>query len=78
MKIGGVSAVGWNEKRQEAFCTDSSYVSGIEHADLFLRRLTVEMQRRAADLKKQQVVFLADGAKWIWDRFAEVAPIDIG
>ncbi len=74
VKIGAVSAVGWAEKRQEAFCSGSSYVSGIEHADLFLRRLTVEMQRRAEDLKKQHVVFLADGAKWIWDRFAEIAP----
>jgi hypothetical protein len=72
--MGAVSAVGWDEKRQEAFCSASSYVSGIEHADLFLRRLTVEMQRRAEELKNQQVVFLADGAKWIWDRFAEIAP----
>jgi len=74
VKMGAVSAVGWDEKRQEAFCTTSSYVSGIEHADLFLQRLTVEMQRRAADLKNQHVVFLADGAKWIWDRFTEIAP----
>lgn len=74
VKMGAVSEVGWDEKRQEAFCSASSYVSGIEHADLFLRRLTVEMQRRAEDLKNQQVVFLADGAKWIWDRFAEIAP----
>jgi len=74
VKIGAVSAVGWDEKRQEAFCTSSSYVSGIEHADEFLRRLTVEMLRRAEDLKNQHTVFLADGAKWIWDRFAEIAP----
>ena len=74
VKMGAVSAVGWDEKRREAFCTSSSYVSGIEHADLFLRRLTVEMQRRAKNLKTQHVVFLADGAKWIWDRFAEIAP----
>jgi len=74
VKMGAVSAVGWDEKLQEAFCTTSSYVSGIEHADLFLQRLTVEMQRRAGDLKTQRMVFLADGAKWIWDRFAEIAP----
>lgn len=74
VKIGAVSSIGWDEKRQEAFCSASSYVSGIEHADLFLKRLTVEIQRRAEDLKKQRVVFLADGAKWIWDRFTEIAP----
>ena len=59
---------------QEAFCSASSYVSGIEPADLFFKRLTVEMNRRAANLKKLQVVFLADGANWIWERFAEMAP----
>jgi len=74
VKIGAVSSIGWDEKRQEAFCSASSYLSGIEHADLFLKRLTVEMQRRAEDLKNLPVVFLADGAKWIWDRFAEIAP----
>jgi len=73
-KIGAVSSIGWDEKRQEAFCSLSSYVSGIEHADLFFKRLTVEMQRRAEELKRQPIVFLADGANWIWDRFAEMAP----
>jgi hypothetical protein len=74
VKIGAVSEVGWDDKRQEAFCSSSSYVSGIEHADEFLRRLTVELQRRAKDPKTQQMAFLADGAKWIWDRFADIAP----
>jgi hypothetical protein len=74
VKIGAVSSIGWNEKRQEAFCSASSYVSGIEHADEFFKRVTVEVQRRADDLKKMHVVFLADGAKWIWDRFIEIAP----
>ena len=74
VKVGAVSSIGWDEKQQEAFCSASSYVSGIEHADEFFKRLTVEMQRRADDLKKMHVVFLADGAKWIWDRFVELAP----
>jgi hypothetical protein len=74
VKLGAVSSIGWDEKRREAFCSASSYVSGIEHADLFFKRLTVEMQRRAKDLKRLQVVFLADGANWIWERFAEMAP----
>jgi len=39
-----------------------------------LRQQTVEMLRRAENLKGLHVVFLADGAKWIWDRFAEIAP----
>lgn len=73
-KVGAVSAIGWDARRQEAVCSASSYVSGIEHADLFFKRVTVEMNRRAANLKKLQVAFLADGAKWIWERFAEMAP----
>jgi hypothetical protein len=73
-KVGAVSAIRWDPARQEAFCSASSYVSGIEHADLFFRRVTVEMNRRAANVKKLQVVFLADGAKWIWERFIEMAP----
>ena len=72
-KIGAVSAIGWDPQRQEAFCGASSYVSCIEHGDLFFKRLTVEMNRRAANLKKLQVVFLADGANWIWERLAEMA-----
>ena len=74
VKVGAVSSIGWDEKQQEAFCTASSYVSGIEHADEFFKRLTVEVQRRGEDVKKMQLVFLADGAKWIWDRFIELAP----
>lgn len=74
VKLGAVSSIGWDEKHQEAFCSASSYVSGIEHADEFFKRVTVEVQRRADDLKKMHVVFLADGAKWIWDRFVEIAP----
>jgi hypothetical protein len=73
-KIGAVSAIGWEEKRQEAFCDASSYVSGIEHADEFFKRLTVEAQRRAEDFTTMHVVFIADGANWIWDRCAEMAP----
>jgi len=73
-KIGAVSAIGWDSGRQEAFCSASSYISGIEHADLFFKRVTVEMNRRAAKVKKLQVVFLADGAKWIWERFIDMAP----
>ncbi len=74
VKIGAISSIGWDEKHQEAFCSANSYVSGIEHADEFFKRVTVEVQRRAGDLKKMHVVFLADGAKWIWDRFVEIAP----
>ena len=73
-RVGAISAIRWDPGRQDAFCSASSYVGGIEHADLFFKRVTVEMNRRAANLKKLQVVFLADGAKWIWERFIEMAP----
>jgi hypothetical protein len=40
-KIGAVSSIGWDEKHQEPFCSSRSYVSGIEHADEFFKRVTV-------------------------------------
>jgi hypothetical protein len=39
VKLGAVSSIGWDEKREEAFCSASSYVSGIESADLFFKTL---------------------------------------
>lgn len=74
VKVGAVSSVSWDSKRAEAFCSDSSYVSSIEHADEFFKRMTVEIQRRTAAGAHPRVVCLADGAKWIWDRFADVVP----
>jgi len=72
-KIGSVSAVGWDKKRGEAYCQDSSYVVGIEHADQFFQRLWVEMKRRMKDAEHAPMVFIADGALWIWDRIADLA-----
>jgi hypothetical protein len=42
VKLGAVSSIDWDEKYQEAFCSASSYVSAIEHADEFFKRVTVE------------------------------------
>ena len=72
-KIGVISESRWDADRLEASCTDSSYVGGIEHADEFFRRVWVEMNRRIRDPEKALIVFLADGASWIWDRIPELA-----
>jgi hypothetical protein len=72
-KIGVISEARWDPVRSEAYCTDSSYVGGIEHADEFFRRLWVEMNRRTGQPEKIRIVFLADGANWIWDRVPELA-----
>ena len=72
-KIGVISQARWDTVRQEASCTNNSYVGGIEHADEFFRRVWVELKRRGGDLEKKRIVFLADGAKWIWDRVGELA-----
>jgi hypothetical protein len=32
VKVAAVSEVFWDEKRREAFCSNHSYVGGIEHA----------------------------------------------
>jgi|TARA_Y100000031_G_C8204017_1_gene377691 hypothetical protein len=73
VKLGCVSAVDWDEEEQQARCTETTYVSGIEHADEFFKRLWVEMNRRCANLGLCVLVFLGDGAKWIWDRVPELA-----
>lgn len=72
-KIGVISQVSWDEQRSEAHCVESSYVGGIEHADEFFRRVWVEMNRRVEEAEKADIVFLGDGAKWIWDRVGELA-----
>jgi len=73
VKIAGVSEIVFDKKQQEAKCTDTSYVSGIEHADDFFNRVWVEMTRRSEDLSKGSIVFLGDGAPWIWDRVLDMA-----
>ena len=71
-KIGAISEVGWDPVRSEAYCTASSYVGGIEHADEFFPRVWVEMNRRARNPEKLRIVFLGDGAPWIWDRVPDL------
>ena len=53
--------------------TNTSCVTGIEHADEFFPRIEVEMQRRSAQLATLTLVVIADGAAWIWDRVADLA-----
>ena len=50
----------WDEVHQEARCSDTSYVLGIEHADDFFPRIWVEMNRRSHDLQLRP----AFGAAW--------------
>ena len=75
-KIAAISEVGWDKKRKEARCRSSSYVTGIEHADEFFRRIWLEMMRRCRDPGRMRIVFLADGAEWIWDRIPTIANAD--
>lgn len=72
-KIAVISESRWDSKRSEAYCANSSYVGGIEHADDFFPRVWVEMNRRIRDPQKELIVFLADGASWIWDRVPDLA-----
>ncbi len=73
VKIAGVSEIVYDKKQQEAKCKKTSYVSGIEHADDFFKRVWVEMTRRSEDLSNGRIVFLGDGAPWIWDRVIDMA-----
>ena len=72
-KVAAISAVEWDDSASEAKCVQSSYVNGEEHADLFFKRIWVEMQRRCADVDSGPLVFIADGANWIWDRVGDLA-----
>ena len=72
VKVASISALKWDDELQEPRCADTSYVAGIEHADEFFRRVWVEMNRRSSDLSKLCLVFIGDGADWIWPRVAEL------
>jgi len=74
VKVAAISEVFWDAKRQEAYCSDHSYVGGIEHADEFFPRIWVEMCRRGVNGTHGKCAFLADGASWIWDRVPDIAP----
>ena len=63
VKLAAISEVFWDDSHQEAYCSNHSYVGGIEHADEFFPRVWVEMNRRGLKRKATQCVFLADGAK---------------
>jgi len=76
VKVAAVSEVFWDEKRKEAFCSNHSYVGGIEHAQEFFPRVWVEMRRRGVHRASRKCVFLGDGANWIWDRVMDLDPGD--
>jgi len=75
VKVAAISDF-WDQKRKEAFCNNHSYVGGIEHAEAFFPRVWVEMRRRGVNRDSMKCVFLGDGAKWIWDRVADIAPVN--
>ena len=68
VKVASISALEWDEVREQAHCSNTSYVLGIEHADEFFERIWVEMNRRSHDLTQLRLVFIGDGAEWIWNR----------
>jgi len=72
-KVTAVSEVVWEKKRKEPKSINHSYVSAEEHADDFFKRIWVEMNRRSYDIHHQFIVFLGDGAEWIWNRVGDLA-----
>ena len=76
VKVASISMLEWDEVQQQARCRNTSYVLGIEHADEFFRRIWVEMNRRSHDLRRLHIVFIGDGADWIWHRAAQIGNSD--
>ena len=72
-KVAAVGLVRWDAKRKQAQCTQVSYVAASEHADQFFPRIEVELKRRSRSGTVQDLVVLADGAAWIWDRVESLA-----
>ena len=72
VKVATVSRVRWDAGRGEARCEDTSYVCAQEEADEFFQRIWVEMQRRGVDPESQPLVFIGDGAEWIWNRVKDL------
>jgi hypothetical protein len=72
-KIASVSEIKWDKKNEVAFCSQTSYTSAIEHADDFFKRIATEMSRRSKDPDQIELVFLGDGAVWIWDRVDDIS-----
>ena len=76
VKVASISVLEWDKKHQQARCSDTSYVLGIEHADEFFRRIWVEMNRRSHNLRRLRIVFIGDGADWIWQRVVDIGNSD--
>ena len=73
-KVAVVAAAEWDAEEQEAQCSSKpSYVAASEHADQFFPRIEVELKRRCREGEARQLVVLADGAGWIWDRAGTLA-----
>jgi len=72
-KIAVISQLAWDKRKKESKCINNSYVSAEEHADDFFKRIWVEMNKRSADIYEQPIVFLGDGADWIWNRAGDLA-----
>ena len=63
----------WDKKKKEAKCKNNTYVSAVEHADDFFKRIWLEMNKRSENIENQVTVFIGDGAPWIWNRVIDLA-----
>lgn len=73
-KSAAISSISWDEIKKEAHCKNTTYVSAMEDPDKVFERIYVEMTRRCSNLDEMFVVFLGDGAKWIYDRAITIFP----
>jgi len=72
-KIGSVAQIEWNDKKNEVNLKNITHVAAVEKADNFYERVYTEMLRRGKNNTDNPIVFVADGASWIWDRVDSLA-----
>ena len=75
-KSASISEIKWDEEREEAHCINTTYVSAMEGPDEVFKRIYIEMFRRCKNLDEMYVVFVGDGAKWIYDRISTIVSPD--
>ena len=70
--MASISVLEWDENTRRHVAATLRMYWAFEYADEFFRRIWVEMNPRSDDLGRLRIVFIGDGADWIWRRAVEI------